>query len=170
MLRPVFIVTLTTDFGGSDAWVGAMKGVILARCPKARVVDISHGIDPGDLLGGALVLDDAAPWYPPGTVHVVVVDPGVGTDRRAIVVKSRKRWFVGPDNGVLWPAVQADPRAKVHALPVPATASPTFHGRDVFAPVAARLAAGSAFTEVGPPVTDPVSLRIPAAEIGRAHV
>lgn len=153
---PVPIVTLTTDFGGSDAYAAAMKGVILSRCPRARIVDISHGIAPGDLLGAALVLEDARPFFPRGTVHLVVVDPGVGTDRRAIAAKSSGQWFVGPDNGVLWPALFADPKSEVRVLPVPAGAAPTFHGRDVFAPAAAVLAKGK--RPKGTRVADPVRL------------
>jgi S-adenosylmethionine hydrolase len=133
-----------------------MKGVVLGICPSARIVDISHGIEPGDLLGAALVVDDARPWFPKGTVHVVVVDPGVGTDRRALVVKSCGQWFVGPDNGVLWPALFADPKGEARAIPVPAGAAATFHGRDVFAPAAAAIASGKRVT--GKRIDDPVRL------------
>src|SRR5688572_2419395 len=131
-----------------------MKGVAVSL--KAAFADISHEIEPGDLLGAALVLEDARPWFPRGTVHVVVVDPGVGTDRRALVVKSCGQWFVGPDNGVLWPAIFADPKSDVRAIPVPAGVSPTFHGRDVFTPAAAALAKGKKVK--GTRIADPVRL------------
>jgi len=152
----VTTITLTTDFGGADAYVAAMKGVLLTRCPTARIVDLSHGIEPGDLLGAALVVEDARPYFPKGTVHVVVVDPGVGTDRRAIVAKSSGQWFVGPDNGVLWPAIFADPKSEVRSIPIPASASATFHGRDVFAPAAAAIAAGKRVA--GRRIDEPVRL------------
>jgi S-adenosyl-L-methionine hydrolase (adenosine-forming) len=150
----VTILTFTTDFGEADGYVAAMKGVAVSL--KARYADISHGIEPGDLLGAALVLEDARPWFPKGTVHVVVVDPGVGTDRRALVVRSCGQWFVGPDNGVLWPAIFADPRSEVRSIPIPAGASPTFHGRDVFTPAAAAIASGKKVG--GKRITEPVRL------------
>ena len=149
-------MTLTTDFGTADAYAGVLKGVILGACPRARIVDLSHDLDPGDLLGAALVLEDARPHFPKGTVHVVVVDPGVGTDRRALVVRSGGQWFVGPDNGVLAPALAADPKGEAREIPVPSGASMTFHGRDVFAPAAAALAAGK--RPRGRIVRDPVRL------------
>jgi S-adenosylmethionine hydrolase len=152
----VTAITFTTDFGETDAYVAAMKGVALSLCPRARLVDVCHDIEPGDLHGAALVLEEARPWFPAGTVHVVVVDPGVGTDRRALVVRSCGQWFVGPDNGVLWPAIHADPKSRVRSIPVPAKASPTFHGRDVFAPAAAALAAGKA--PRGRAIADPIPL------------
>lgn len=148
------VLTFTTDFGTADAYVAAMRGVAASR--RVATTDISHGIEPGDLLGAALVLEDARPFFPKETVHVVVVDPGVGTDRRALVVRSCGQWFVGPDNGVLWPAIFADPKAEVRSIPVPAGASPTFHGRDVFTPAAAALARGRKVK--GTRIADPVRL------------
>ncbi len=156
------VVTFTTDFGDSDAYVASMKGVVLSRLPAARLVDVTHAIEPGDLPGAALVVQEASRWFPPRTVHVVVVDPGVGTDRRALAIRTAAGTFVGPDNGVLAPAAAADPRARVRALEHPSLrlrpVSATFHGRDVFAPAAAALAGGFPFHRTGPVVTDPVPL------------
>src|SRR5690349_9814623 len=98
------IVTLLTDFGVRDAFVGTMKGVILARCPAARLVDLTHELEPADILGGALLLAAAAPYFPLGTIHLAVVDPGVGSARRALAIAAGGQYFVGPDNGLLWPA------------------------------------------------------------------
>ncbi len=151
------LVTFTSDFGSKDWFVGVVHGAIHAVCPETRVVDLTHDIPPGLIARGAFVLGTAAPDFPPGTVHLVVVDPGVGTDRRALAVCARGQQFVGPDNGVLEWALSA-PGAVVHALaderffrtPV----SRTFHARDVFAPCAAHLAAGVAVESFGPRVTD----------------
>jgi len=157
------VIAFVTDFGESDAYVAAMKGVALSRAPRARLVDVTHAIEPGDLLGAALVLEEARPWFPAGTVFVVVVDPGVGTERRALAGRAHGRSFVGPDNGVLWPALGSDAKARVHSIVVPPPGcngvSDTFHGRDVFAPAAAALAAGARLDRLGPAVKDPIRLR-----------
>jgi S-adenosyl-L-methionine hydrolase (adenosine-forming) len=153
MTRP--IITLTTDFGLQDHYVGAMKGVILSRCPEAQLVDITHGIPPFSLYAGAYAIDQAASFFPPGTIHVVVVDPGVGTDRKPLLVEFREQLFIAPDNGVLSLALAQTGGSTAREitnrklwLPNP---SRTFHGRDIFAPVAAALAAGIARPEeVGP--------------------
>ena len=129
-MKPSGIVTLLTDFGLDDAYVGAMKGAILAVHPKTTIVDVSHGIRPFAVLQGAFLLDSAWRTFPVGTVHVAVVDPGVGTDRKAI-------------------AFLNEPISQTVELPTPPEAAPTFHGRDVFAPVAARLSAGTALAEMG---------------------
>lgn len=160
------IITLTTDFGLADAFVGAMKGVILARAPRATIVDLTHGVAPGDLRAGAFALLTGCRCFPKGTVHVAVVDPGVGSARRAIAVRTRDYWFVGPDNGVLsWALARETVRsvrlianARLWRRPV----SRTFHGRDVFAPVAAHLARGGSLGNVGPEVEDYVRLPWPA--------
>ena len=156
------ILTFTTDFGETDAYAASMKGVALGICPRARLVDVSHAIEPGDLLGAALVVEEARKWFPPGTVHAVVVDPGVGTGRRALAARAGGQYFVGPDNGVLWPVLAADARAQVHEIRGAAfrltKVSHTFHGRDLFAPAAARLAAGRRLASAGPRVADPVRL------------
>jgi hypothetical protein len=152
---PPPIITLTTDFGLQDHYVGAMKGVILSRCPEAHLIDITHDIPPFSLYAGAYAIDQAAPFFPPGAVHVVVVDPGVGTDRKPLLVEFQEQFFIAPDNGVLSLALARNGRGTAREitnrdlwLPHP---SSTFHGRDIFAPVAAALASGTARPEnVGP--------------------
>ena len=148
------IVTLLTDFGWRDGYVGAMKGVLLSRCPDVRLVDLTHEIVPGDVAGAAYVLRQAAPYYPEGSVHLVVVDPGVGSKRRGLAARVNGRFFVAPDNGVLTGVLEG--QAEVYELRESGLwredPSPVFHGRDVFAPVAAHLAAGGALSEVGPSV------------------
>ncbi|MHC1764771.1 MAG: S-adenosyl-l-methionine hydroxide adenosyltransferase family protein [Verrucomicrobiia bacterium] len=149
------IITLTTDFGLQDWFVGTMKGVVLGIAPSATLVDITHEIAPGDVQAGAFALAAAFRFFPPGTVHVAVVDPGVGSDRAAIVVETERYRFVGPDNGLLSLAVdQAGPRKSVYRLEdrrwFLSHVSQTFHGRDVFAPVAAHLSNGVPATELGP--------------------
>lgn len=150
-------LTLTTDFGTRDAYVAAMKGVILGIAREARLVDVTHHISPQDVMEAAFVMRGAVPFFPPGTIHLVVVDPGVGTDRRAVAVRHGDRWFVGPDNG-LFPLVLGDePPDAVVSLDDPAywrtdAPSATFHGRDIFAPVAAHLAAGVPLEALGSPV------------------
>jgi hypothetical protein len=149
------IITLTTDFGLQDHYVGAMKGVILSRCPEAHLVDITHDIPPFSLYAGAYAVDQAAPFFPPGTIHVVVVDPGVGTDRKPLLVECQQQFFIAPDNGVLSLALARTTRNTAREitnrdlwLPHP---SSTFHGRDIFAPVAAALASGTSRAEdIGP--------------------
>lgn len=162
-MKPRPIITLTTDFGLSDHYVGAMKGVILSRCPDAEIVDISHGGASYSIWSGAYTIQQSAPYFPRGTVHVVVVDPGVGTARKAMAVEALDQIFIAPDNGVLSLVLS---RAESFAareiadqrLMLPA-ASATFHGRDIFAPAAATIACGAApFVEVGPIVKDPVFL------------
>ncbi|HEU4344364.1 MAG TPA: SAM-dependent chlorinase/fluorinase [Candidatus Binatia bacterium] len=138
------LITLTTDFASKDPFVGVMKGVIFGIHPAARVVDLSHGLPPQDVMAAALVLKHAAPYFPAGTIHVAVVDPGVGSARRPILIESGGSYFVGPDNGVLSLAVESDKSARVFHLSNPAyhlrPTSATFHGRDIFAPAAAHLA------------------------------
>ncbi|MFM7230843.1 MAG: S-adenosyl-l-methionine hydroxide adenosyltransferase family protein [bacterium] len=166
MPRP--IVTFLSDFGHSDWFVGVVHGVLHSRAPEAHVVDLSHSIPPAHVARAAFMLEAAAHDFPPGTVHLAVVDPGVGTDRRALAVESHGQFFVGPDNGLLEWAF-CSPEARVHVLtetrffrtPV----SRTFHGRDVFAPVAAALACGEPIASFGPRVHDPV--RLPAHEPSR---
>lgn len=164
------VVTLTTDFGTRDPFVGIMKGVILGRAPFAQIVDLTHEVPPQAVAAGAHVLRSAAPWFPRGTIHVAVVDPGVGTRRRALVVETDDACFVGPDNGLLSLAVERNAirrivdvsRARVRLRPV----SRTFHGRDVYAPIAAALANGVAPAELGPRVRSMLRLRLP--EVRRA--
>jgi S-adenosyl-L-methionine hydrolase (adenosine-forming) len=157
-MRPV--VTLLTDFGTADGYVAEMKGVILTRVPDATLVDVTHDVPPQDVESARLALARYWRRFPTGTVHVVVVDPGVGSTRAALAVESDGRFVVGPDNGVLSPALLM-PGARVVTLPVPSDAAPTFHGRDVFAPAAADLALGSTLDALGAPMLDPIIRRTP---------
>jgi S-adenosylmethionine hydrolase len=156
------IITLLTDFGTADGYVGEMKGVLLSEAPGCTVVDVSHEVAPHEIDLGRLSLARYWRRFPAGTVHLAIVDPGVGSERRAIAVASDGRFLVGPDNGVLSPALLL-PGARAVQLAVPTTASPTFHGRDVFAPAAARLASGAEIDSLGSPVGDPVVRRTPEA-------
>ncbi len=150
------IITLTTDFG-PGAYVAAMKGVILDLDPDARIVDIDHGVGAQDVRQGAYVMYSAAPWFP-FAVHVGVVDPGVGTERRAIAIACEGAMFVGPDNGLLVPAAEAFGIKEVRHITnreyTLRRASYTFHGRDIFAPVAAHLSKGVKMRELGPAIED----------------
>ena len=154
------IITLLTDYGTADAYVGEVKGALLGRAPDATLVDITHEIPPGDVAAGAYVLARAAARFPAGTVHLAVVDPGVGTPRRALAAEAGGHRFVAPDNGLLTWVIAAKDR-RVVTLPLPVTAGATFHGRDVFAPAAADLARGRALGELGVEIADPVRLPRP---------
>jgi S-adenosyl-L-methionine hydrolase (adenosine-forming) len=138
-------ITLTTDFGTSDHFVGVLKGVITGLCPRAHVVDITHEIRPFEISEGAFVIAQTYPYFPKGTIHVVVVDPGVGSARRPILVEAAGQYFIGPDNGVL-SMVYGPEKHKIREITAEKyflhPVSRTFHGRDVFAPTAAHLAAG----------------------------
>jgi S-adenosylmethionine hydrolase len=163
------LVTLTTDFGTADGYVGIMKGVVLSIVPNARFVDISHQIVPQDLRQAAYVLYTAYLFFPPHTVHLVVVDPGVGSARRPIALRTRAGRFVGPDNGVFSYVMAREPVEALVELADPRYRLPyvsyTFHGRDIFAPAAAHLAAGVPITALGPPVPDPVAFPPPRLEV-----
>jgi len=159
-MRP--IITLLTDFGTADGYVAELKGVLLSAAPDVTIVDLSHEIPPQDVEAARLAVARYWRRFPSGTVHVVVVDPGVGSDRTALAVSSEDRFLVGPDNGVLSPALLASGSRAV-SLPTPPTASATFHGRDVFAPAAAHLASGTAIDALGGPCLDPVIRRTPEA-------
>jgi S-adenosylmethionine hydrolase len=152
------VITFTTDFGQIDGFPAQMKGVILGINPTAVLVDITHDIPCFSILEGALALRSACRWFPKGTVHVAVVDPGVGTNRHALAVKSEGRFFVGPDNGLLTLAAPLETGAEYRAITNPAfilpDPHPTFHGRDVFAPAAAHLANGVALSALGPRVPE----------------
>jgi S-adenosylmethionine hydrolase len=157
--RPV--VTFLSDFGAGSGYPAQMKGEVLRRLPEATLVDLSHEIPPFDLLAGALLLEACVPRFPAAAVHVAVVDPGVGTSRRPLcVVDGAGRRLVGPDNGLLTPFLGAGSVAFLLSDPdlVPGDPSPTFHGRDLFAPVAAWLAGGGDPAGLGPRVADPVRL------------
>ena len=158
---PRRIITFLSDFGDTDWFVGVVHGVLYSLAPDAHVVDLAHSVPPGNIARAAFMLEAAAADFPAGTVHLAVVDPGVGTDRRALAVAAHKQLFVGPDNGLLEWALCA-PGAEAHASTETrffrAPVSRTFHGRDVFAPVAAALARGEQLSAFGPRVTDPVRL------------
>jgi S-adenosylmethionine hydrolase len=161
------VITLTTDMGYADGYVGAMKGVILEFNPEATIVDIAHDVPPGDVAHGAVVLATAAPYFPQGSVHVAVVDPGVGSAaRRAIAMESAGQYFVGPDNGLFSLLCSGDCKAvelssEGARLRVVST---TFHGRDIFSPAAARLSLGFPLNGLGPDVHDPVLLDLLAVK------
>ena len=180
------VITLTTDFGLSDAYVAAMKGVILGINPRARLVDVSHAVPPQDIGEAAFILGSAWRYFPPGTLHLAVVDPGVGSERRAIILKTPSACFVGPDNGVFSYVTEeysAGPGSPVGSTPGLRSLPPgleavaitrtefwrspvslTFHGRDVFAPVAAHLSLGHPIEEFGERVESLVMLPSPRAE------
>jgi len=150
------IVTLLTDFGDRDAYVGVMKGVILGLAPRARIVDLSHRIAPQNVGGAAYLLETAYPWFPPDTIHVAVVDPTVGTDRIVVAVETPRGVFLAPDNGLLTPVLEAGEIRRSVRVMGTESASATFHGRDVFAPAAAALATGGALPDLGPSFTPAV--------------
>lgn len=155
-MRP--LVTLLTDFGLVDGYVAEVKAAILTYAPDVRFVDISHSVPAGDTSAAQYLLARCWRRFPPGTVHLVVVDPGVGGVRRALAATNDGRGFVGPDNGVLTPALDG---AAIAELKVPPDAAATFHGRDVFAPAAARLAMGEHLDALGRPVADPIRTPLP---------
>jgi S-adenosylmethionine hydrolase len=156
------IVTLLTDFGTADGYVAAMKGVILSLAPGATLVDATHDIPPQDVQAGAFALRTFYPLFPPGPVHLAVVDPGVGSARRPIAVGAGGQWFVGPDNGLFTGIYDREPEWRALHLTSARffreVVSDTFHGRDVFAPVAAALASGVEPGDLGVPIADPVTL------------
>jgi S-adenosylmethionine hydrolase len=158
-------VTLLTDFGLADGYVGAMKGVIIDVLPWVKIIDITHAIPPQDVRHAAFVLYSVAPYFPECTVHLVVVDPGVGTKRRAIAVYSESAIFIGPDNGVFSWIYKTQQVREIRELTNPyymrSQVSETFHGRDLFAPFAAHIASGVPGPSVGPVVSDPVQFEIP---------
>lgn len=157
------IVTLTTDFGQADEYVASVKAVILSINPAATVVDITHAVPSHDVLHGAYVLSTAWPHFPLGSVHIAVVDPGVGSNRKAIGVTSNSHYFVGPDNGILSLAAPEDcvVRELTNECLHLETVSSTFHARDIFGPVAAHLSLGIPFQTVGPTVDTINRLPVP---------
>jgi S-adenosylmethionine hydrolase len=165
--RVVAVVTLLTDFGTDDTYVGQVKGAILAVEPSATLVDVTHAVPAQDIQAGAFLLWSAVEVFPAGTIHVAVVDPGVGSQRRSVVLRSgRGDLFVGPDNGLLIPAVDrlGGWREAVELTQAKfwrPNVSDTFHGRDVFGPVAGHLASGVPLTQLGRLITDPVHLSLP---------
>ena len=164
MARPP-IVTLTTDFGVQDHFIGTIKGVILENVPDVRLVDISHFVQPFDIFDGALTIAQAYSYFPSGTVHLVVVDPGVGTERRPIVVSTEKYTFVGPDNGVFSLIYDREGRLSVRHITAEhyflQPVSNTFHARDVFAPITSYLAKGVDVDRMGNEVKNFVRFAAP---------
>jgi S-adenosylmethionine hydrolase len=166
LARP--IITLTTDYGTSDHFTGVMKGVILSINPEVNIVDITHNVLAHDILDGALAIGQAYRYFPPKTIHVVVVDPGVGTERRPLLVAADQHYFVAPDNGVL--SSVYDQSESLHVWNITAEhyfrqpVSKTFHGRDIFAPVAAWLSKSWQTSSFGEPITDFARFAIPKAK------
>lgn len=166
------IITLLTDFGTRDGYTGVMRGVIYGIAPDAQIADITHTIRPQNILEGALVWNRSYPFFPEGTVHVAVVDPGVGTQRRPIAARIGNHFFVCPDNGLLTPMLKEAENnhqlVEVVHLDQPRfwlpQVSNVFHGRDIFSPAAAHLANGVRLVELGTPVSDPVRIEIPRSE------
>jgi S-adenosylmethionine hydrolase len=165
-MNPSGIITLITDFGVSDPYAAMMKGVILSINTAAKVIDVTHQIRTGSVLQAAGLLLETFPYFPAGTVHVAVVDPGVGSDRRLIAIQARSHWFVGPDNGVFWPVLKDERGALVVELTETEYFLPhvtrTFHGREIFAPVAAHLSLGVSLDRMGRIIKNPVQLNLPA--------
>lgn len=163
------VITLTTDFGTGDHEAGVLKGVIWTIAPRVQIADLSHEINPHDILEAALLLWRAAPYFPDGTIHVAVVDPGVGTARRGIAARLGSQYFVGPDNGLL-SLLMSKAEGKNETLSIVhldqskywlPEVSNVFHGRDIFAPVAAHLASGIPLSSLGTSISDPVRINIP---------
>jgi S-adenosylmethionine hydrolase len=156
------IITLTTDFGLGSRYIGAMKGVVLSINPRAQIIDLSHSVPARDIRAGAIVLAETAPWFPPGTIHVAVVDPGVGSNRRIVYAQIGGQQFVAPDNGLLSRLAMIERPSKIVSVEEPRHWMPevsrTFHGRDIMAPVAARLSAGLSPDELGRPLKQLVEI------------
>ncbi len=168
-LDPCGVITLMTDFGTSDHFVGVMKGVILNINPQVRIVDITHAVPPQDVHGAAFLVNSAYRYFPAGTIHVVVVDPGVGGRRRAIICQTDTAYFVCPDNGILSYVLGNDTAHRVVALGNAdywlSEVSNTFHGRDIFAPVAAHLSLGISLSQFGDTVNNVVRLPIQIPQV-----
>lgn len=163
------LITLITDFGTRDPYVAAVKGVIRTICPNCRIDDLSHEIAPQQLLEAALFIEQAAPFFPQGTIHVIVVDPGVGTARHPIAVVADGQYFLCPDNGLLTLYLQSHPFNAAYVIENPdvmlSTVSNTFHGRDIFAPAAAHLAAGIPIASFGRRLAKLCTLDLPQATL-----
>ena len=165
------IVTLLSDFGSRDQYVSEMKATILSLCPSTTVVDISHEIEKFNIRMGAFVLASASTYFPDGTIHVAVVDPGVGGQRRNLLIETQRAVYLGPDNGILLPAALRDGIKETYSIENPqfmrSFVSSTFHGRDVFAYTAGKIACGAYVSQVGPKVSDPVSVTFAEAAASR---
>ena len=168
-MKPSGIITLTTDFGLSDPYVAMMKGVILSINPSARLVDVTHQIGTGSISQAALLIRETFSYFPGGTVHLAVVDPGVGSNRRLLALEAADHFFVGPDNGLFWPVFHDFEGAKAVQLTQSRyflqSITPTFHGREIFAPVAAHLSLGLSLPSLGPAVRDLTKLTTPQPRI-----
>lgn len=161
------IITLTTDFGLRDAYVATMKAAVLRHCPQARLIDVTHDVPPQDVLCGSIALERAVAGFDPGTTHLVVIDPGVGTSRRMLVVRLKGQHIVCPDNGLITWAWRMHGAGQAHELTwrPDSTTSTTFHGRDIMGPVAGMLARGAELSSVTRPIDDPILLDLsPATE------
>ena len=153
------LITLLTDFGDADSYLGEVKGVLLSRVHGAALADITHQVPPGNIRAAQYILSRVWHRFPRETVHLAVVDPGVGSERRALAAAAAGHYFVAPDNGLL---SFLPPDAQFVSLPIPANAAPTFHARDVFAPAAGQLALGASLTHLGQAITDPYLSPLPA--------
>ncbi len=167
------LITLTTDFGYDDPFSGVMKGVILKINPQAKIIDLTHGIRPHNILEASYIIGTSYSFYPDGTIHIVVVDPGVGSERRPLIMMTDHQYFIGPDNGV-FSHIYGRPHDILEVRHITSdhyfsgSKSPTFQGRDVFAPVAAWLSRGIDYSKFGEPVTDyrEIPLHLPAVSAG----
>lgn len=156
---PIPIVTLTTDFGLDDWYVAAMKAVLLSHAPAARLVDVTHTIPPGDVIKGSIILERAIASFPPTTIHLAVIDPGVGSDRLALIVRIHQQLVVCPDNGLItWAWRRLGAGEAFQTTWKPPIQSNTFHGRDIFAPVAGMLASFRALLDLAKPISGPLLL------------
>jgi S-adenosyl-L-methionine hydrolase (adenosine-forming) len=168
------IITLTTDFGAGSRYVGTMKGVIYSIAPEVRLVDLTHTIAPQDVRGGAIALAEMAPWFPPETIHVAVVDPGVGSERAIVYARIGMQQFVAPDNGLLSRLAEREKPSKIVRIVEPRfwlpVVSATFNGRDIMAPVAARLSLGLSPDELGPMTTELAELTWSEAQRMANHI
>jgi S-adenosylmethionine hydrolase len=162
------MITLTSDFGLKDPYVAEMKGVILTINPQATIIDVIHCIEKFDIRVGAFVLASVTPYFPKDTIHLAVIDPDVGTERRAILIQTKQGFFIGPDNGVLMLAAQSQSIEHLYEISNPKFMLPkvssTFHGRDVFAPAAAHLDRGVKPSEFGPEITEAATIKFPSVE------
>ena len=160
------MITLTSDFGLCDPFVGVMKGVILSIAPSAPIVDLCHGVPPQDILAGALTLEESTAYFPAGTIHIAVVDPGVGSARAAVALETERAIYVGPDNGIFDLVLKKESLKRAVKLENPRYELPvvshTFHGRDIFAPAAAHLFNGAPLDDFGPPLAELTKLKMPA--------
>jgi S-adenosylmethionine hydrolase len=159
------IITLTTDFGLGYCYVADMKAVLISHCPDVRIIDVTHEVPRHDILCGAFILERALTAFPAGTIHLAVVDPGVGSDRRILIVNIHQQIVICPDNGLItWAARRLNGAAAFELTWRPPQSSNTFHGRDIMAPIAARLAAGAKVIDVASPFADPVMIAIAPVE------